>query len=500
MIYFYAEDPMHYSDIAKEKLIKKYNIADIIAHPTYQDLRDTAGRNIAFMAPYLPIDFDRKMKNSNYFSVVELQNQHGVLTSSQKALGIDETEIMEQKFGISIYEPEETFASMGGADILKDYVNRVIAMESLNIKIKGIFLVGIPGTGKSFTAKCFAGETKRKLVELNLSVLMFQPNPIFALKQVFQFLSKQNAKFIIWIDEIEKQIVDDEKSQQVLGALLTILNDLGSSTSKFSVDAIFFATANNITSIAEKNPEFLRKGRFDELFFLNYPKPENAKSIFELYRKKTNKIVSEDLYYRLLFKRVNTKVGKITDTKIGTESSIAIERILDNVLVYAKDIYESIDDKITIAAHPNSHIVGGQLVHTEDKNEKPDPFSMSTKKQEFIISVFKKRFLEKFKDSAEFRETHENFFNRLKCDFDLEQMYQIPEIVHKDKIDSKLYIYTPSEIESYVREWFAFKVQHQNIDANLHTSIVKRLIPLQKSMREGIDKLVAQKEMFIEVS
>jgi len=509
VIYFYAEDQMHYTEKSIDKLKKKYNLDDIITHPVYSDLRDTAGRNIAFMASYMPSDFDRKMKNSNYFSVVELPNKYGILTSRQKELGIDESQIMEQRYGVSFYKPEFTFDDMGGATEFKAYIKRVLVMESLNLKIKGIFMVGIPGTGKSFSAKCFAGSTGRILVELNLATLMFLSNPIFALKAIFELLSKQNSKFIIWIDEIEKQINESEKSKQVLGALLTILNDLNTSTSKFSVDAIFLATANNITSISENNPEFLRKGRFDELFFLNYQKPDNAKAVFELYRDKTNKLVREDLFYRVLFKQVNQRVGLVVKDEAEVAESQEIKSLVVDTLSHAQTIYSELDETITQLSYANAVIKNErmEIEHQEQSDYDDDDatsFNMSVEKQEFILREFKKRYLEKFSNTKAHLDAHAKFIDRFSCDFDIDKMYQVPEIVHltknKTKIDSKLYIYTPSEIENYVSEWFTYKVQQKNIDDDTHRKLVQRLIPLQIAMKEGIEKLTAQKEMFIEVN
>ncbi|HHB52546.1 MAG TPA: hypothetical protein ENK75_05835, partial [Saprospiraceae bacterium] len=105
MTWFYAEDNLYYADDARLKLKEKYNLDEIIPFAKYNDLCDHAGKNIALMAPYLPSDFDGKMKNSNYFSVEELPNKYGVLTSGQHKAGVKESDVMEQRYGVSLFEP-----------------------------------------------------------------------------------------------------------------------------------------------------------------------------------------------------------------------------------------------------------------------------------------------------------------------------------------------------------------------------------------------------------
>jgi len=508
MIWFYAEDPIHYSEKSLSQLKRKYNLDKVIFHPEYSDLKKNMGnKNVAFLAPYLASEFDIKMKNSNFFSTIELPNKYGVLTSSQKKLGIDESSIMEEKFGISFYESTENFSMMGGGTLLKEYTDRVITMETLGIKIKGVMLVGMPGTGKSFWVKCFAGETKRVLVALNLATLMFLPNPIFALNAIFTTLSKQKMRFIIWIDEIEKQLTEDDKSKQILGAFLTILNDLNTSTSNYSVDAIFVATANNIQAISKNNPEFLRKGRFDELFFLNYPSPINARSIFEIYRNKTNKLVQNEMFYKILFNEINTKIGIVkTEDSLSSNTTKNIVMLLDDVVPYAKEIYEQMSEEIHQVAYPSSIIEDGRLITIkelgiEEEQKEEDSFSMSPDKQFYIFSRFRDEYKKAYEHTEEHKNSHALFSERLNCDFDIEKMYHQPEIIWGErKINTKLYVYTPAEIENYVKEWFVHKALFGEISTTLHETIVTRLKPLQVSMRGGLDGLAAQKDNFIEVT
>ena len=121
---------------------------------------------------------------------------------------------------------------------------------------------------------------------------MESAEPIIRLNSVFEYLSERyrlfpDEKYVILIDEIEKMIGNASPiEKRVLGRMLTILNDVGTEASEYHFNAIFFATANDLNTILANNPEFLRRGRWDELFFINLPTHEFARDIFNIYIKK----------------------------------------------------------------------------------------------------------------------------------------------------------------------------------------------------------------------
>lgn len=80
----------------------------------------------------------------------------------------------------------------------------------------------------------------------------------------------------------------DPKEKRILGRLLSVLNDFNTEASEYDFNAIVFATANDLNTILDNNPEFLRRGRWDELFFINLPTHEYAQEIFNIYIKKLN--------------------------------------------------------------------------------------------------------------------------------------------------------------------------------------------------------------------
>ncbi len=166
----------------------------------------------------------------NIFVRKDLAVKEGFLTTQQKRAGISSDKALADRLGIAVINSPFTLKDVGGAVGLKEYAKNLIEAEKAGYKCKGIFLVGVPGTGKTFFPKCFAGELNRPLIALQLSEIMESPRPIERLNAIFQFLHDRqkeypNSKYIILIDEIEKMIGNATASEkQMLGRMLTVVN------------------------------------------------------------------------------------------------------------------------------------------------------------------------------------------------------------------------------------------------------------------------------------
>lgn len=286
MYWFVAEDSFYYSNL--KNLCKEYEQKNLIPIPKLEEIKNYISQeSVSFIAPFYP------PKNiQSLFVIKNLPNKYGVLTTQEYLAKVPESKALENRLGLSVIDSPFTLSDIGGATALKDYTALLVKAEKAGYKAKGIFLVGIPGTGKTFFPKCFAGELKRLLISLNLSQIMESEAPIEKLNSIFDYLQKRaidypQEKFVILIDEIEKMIGNaTAKEKQMLGRLLTILNDINTPACEYNFNAIFFATANDLGSILTNNPEFLRRGRWDELFFINLPTHEYAIEMFKIYIKK----------------------------------------------------------------------------------------------------------------------------------------------------------------------------------------------------------------------
>ena len=311
MIWYLTEENIYYhkdKNKARVLLVKdalkvnpKLNEEELLARsqkliymPSIDEIRrmvnekDTDLSSIAIVSPQSTLDYS--FIPMGFFTEIELRSDFFPYTSEQIKLGIAKTEVISKRTGLRIEKPSVTLNDMAGASNLVKDVERMLLLEEQGMfTLTGIFLFGVAGGGKSFFGQALAGTTGRRFVALDLAHFMSLPSPTRAIDEVFDFLLDQRDKgerYLLLIDEIEKMMGfggNDLVATQVFGKLLTRLNDIYAMEDS---NITFVATANNISPIMANNPEFLRKGRFNRLYFMNYPSYKSAIEIFELYKKK----------------------------------------------------------------------------------------------------------------------------------------------------------------------------------------------------------------------
>ena len=188
--------------------------------------------------------------------------------------------------GVLHYEySTENFANVGGLANLKSWLTKrqqAFLLPPDNIDIpKGILLLGVQGSGKSLAAKAVAGLWGLPLLRLDFGALYnkyigeSEKNLRDALK-----LAENMSPCVLWLDEVEKGIAaqsnDDGTSQRVLGTLLTWMAEK-------KQPVFIVATSNNIANLP---PEFIRKGRLDEIFFVDLPDEKTRRDIFSIHLSK----------------------------------------------------------------------------------------------------------------------------------------------------------------------------------------------------------------------
>lgn len=205
---------------------------------------------------------------------------------------LDEKEQIIRKSGLlDYYRAAEQFQDVGGMDLLKDWLMKRRAAFSDNARAyglpapKGILMLGVQGCGKSLTAKAVASLWKVPLLRLDMSrvfsslVGSSEENMRNAVR-----VAESVAPAILWVDEIEKAFAGSQSSgasdagttSRVLGGFLTWLQE--------KTHPVFvIATAN---SIGELPPELLRKGRLDDIFFVDLPSEQERSEIAAIHLRK----------------------------------------------------------------------------------------------------------------------------------------------------------------------------------------------------------------------
>ncbi|MEB3267212.1 MAG: AAA family ATPase [Leptolyngbya sp.] len=202
------------------------------------------------------------------------------LVLEEKRQTIRQTQILD------FYPATEQISDIGGLDNLKDWLLRRGQAFSAKARQyglphpRGLLLVGIQGSGKSLTAKAIAHHWHLPLLRLDVGRLFagLVGESESRTRQMIQ-LSEALAPCVLWIDEIDKAFSgvdgrgDGGTSNRVFGTFITWLAEKTS-------PVFVVATANNIQALP---PEMLRRGRFDEIFFVGLPSQEERRAIFEVH-------------------------------------------------------------------------------------------------------------------------------------------------------------------------------------------------------------------------
>jgi ATP-dependent 26S proteasome regulatory subunit len=186
---------------------------------------------------------------------------------------------------------DASFADVAGLRKLRDWIGKrksALTPEGRRFGLeppKGILITGVQGCGKSLAARSVAGEWGYEMARLDAGALYdkFIGESEKKLQKALE-LAQKLAPMVLWIDEIEKAFAsagssgdaDAGLSQRLLATLLTWMQDRESGV-------FLAATSNNISALP---PEMLRKGRFDEIFFVDLPTPEVRAALFSLHLKK----------------------------------------------------------------------------------------------------------------------------------------------------------------------------------------------------------------------
>jgi ATP-dependent 26S proteasome regulatory subunit len=207
---------------------------------------------------------------------------------------LHEKEQIIKKSGIlEFYSSPEDFESIGGLEVLKDWFNKrkdAFTERAHQFGLpapKGILLTGVPGCGKSLCAKALAAEWDKPLLRLDVGrifgglVGQSEENMRIAIK-----VAESVAPAILWIDEIEKGFAGMQGRGDGGGVVSRVFGTLITWMQEKIAPVFVIATANDISQLP---PELVRKGRFDEMFFVDLPFEDEREEIFRIHIRKCNR-------------------------------------------------------------------------------------------------------------------------------------------------------------------------------------------------------------------
>jgi len=256
---------------------------------------------------------------------------------------LDEKKHIIRKSGILEYqESPEKLGDVGGLEILKDWLQKrkhAFTQRARDYGLplpKGILLIGVPGCGKSLTAKTVGALWQMPLLRLDVGKIFggLVGSSEENIRKVLK-TSEAIAPAVLWLDELEKgfsgtgssNMSDGGTTSRVFGSFVTWLQEKTS-------PVFVIATANNVHQLP---PELLRKGRFDEIFFVDLPSREERRSIYDIHIKKKGRDPAQ------------FDLDKITDASIEF-SGAEIEQAVVAALYESFDAGVELDTERLLAA------------------------------------------------------------------------------------------------------------------------------------------------------
>jgi len=263
----------------------------------------------------------------------------GRLDASDIPLILEEKKQLTKKGGFLEYvDVNVGLDAVGGLDVLKQWFKeRSLGFTEEARKFplevpKGVLLTGIPGCGKSMCAKAVAKDWRKPLLRFDIGSVFgkYLGESEFNMRRAIK-IAEAMAPCVLWIDEIEKGFSgvqagerDSGTAARVFGTFLTWMQDKKS-------EVFVFATANDISHLP---PELLRKGRFDEIFFVDLPTIDEREEIFRYHlRKRQNRgtgRVLENFNIKLLAEK--------SEGYSGAEIEAAIESALYRVFFEHREL------------------------------------------------------------------------------------------------------------------------------------------------------------------
>ena len=250
--------------------------------------------------------------------------------------------------GLEWHDPDPRgMDGIGGNENLKSWLkNRRKAFSSAAREFglptpKGCLIFGVPGAGKSLTAKCIAAAWKMPLLRLDVGALFskYVGESESQLRKALQ-TAETIAPAIIWVDEIEKAFgssageSDGGTSNRVLGTFLTWMQE--------RKGVFVVATSNDISKLP---PEFLRAGRWDDLWFVDLPNFTERMAICEVMKKKFKHCTEVDS------KRVAQEANNHTGAEIEQAFADALYEVFNDELsdVSTKHVLEALKERVPLA-------------------------------------------------------------------------------------------------------------------------------------------------------
>jgi hypothetical protein len=288
------------TELEKEVTVLNYPL------PSREDLSELLDKIIADVKQFKQVSIaldeagrERLLQAALGLTLGEAENVFAkIIVKHERLSGDDINEVFAEKQQIirksgllEYYATSESFDQVGGLAVLKDWMNKRALAFSKEARAfglpspKGILMLGVQGCGKSLCAKAVSNQWQLPLLRFDMG-RMFGSLVGSSEENVRRAIAvaESVAPAILWVDEIDKAFAGSQGSgatdggttARVFGTFLTWLSEK-------TAPVFVVATANDISQLP---PELLRKGRLDEIFFVDLPSPDERAEIFRIHLRR----------------------------------------------------------------------------------------------------------------------------------------------------------------------------------------------------------------------
>lgn len=250
----------------------------------------------------------------------------------------EKAQIIRKSGTLEMLTVNERLESIGGLGRLKHWLNQKAqvmadwpAARAFGVEPpKGVMIVGMPGCGKSLTAKATAALFNLPLLKLDMGSLMgkYVGESEANMRRAIQ-VAEAVSPCVLWVDEVEKAFVGigaggdgSEVATRLFGYFLTWMQDK-------TKQVFVIATANDISALP---PELLRKGRFDEIFYVDFPSRDERADIFRVHLHKRGKLSAQIQLDRL---------AQATEGYSGADIESVVKEAIEQAFVDGRSALDS---------------------------------------------------------------------------------------------------------------------------------------------------------------
>lgn len=299
---------------------------------------------------------ERLLKSAYGLTKIEIENVFSKAIINDKRFDVkdidlilsEKKQIIKKSSILEYYDSQENMANIGGLENLKTWISkrtRSFSDEARNFGLpepKGILLLGVQGCGKSLSAKAISSIWKLPLLKLDMGAIFgkYIGESESNIRKTIK-IAESISPAVLWIDELEKGFSgmgggdSTGTASRVFGSFLTWMQEK-------TKPVFIIATSNDVSTLP---PELLRKGRFDEIFFVDLPTKQERIDIFKIHLLKRNKDITKFDFNLLAEKSSGYSGAEIEQVVI----SALYDAFDENREVELKDIVANIEKSVPLS-------------------------------------------------------------------------------------------------------------------------------------------------------